>query len=616
MSVLTSIDTNTLAPQSGEIDDANRTGVVSGPATSVAKFAAYFKGIPYIAPFALATEIGASAVAGMARIFGYSRPSITKSPEPYKPTQVSSLALTNVPDTALKLTVDDKQELTIDPRISGIGGADPLSIKEIAKRESYLTSFNWATGAGAESFLWNCRVSPVLWNETTGPPVKYHFPACAFAALPFQYWRGTMKFRFQVVASTFHKGRLKIIWDPNYISNNTYLTFSEYNVNSLKIVDIAEEMDFTVEVGMGQEFSYLTHSDPGQDGLATMFGTSRYSSKMPGNGVLGVVVLNDLTSPNSVADNDITINVYISAGDDFEVASPDDYFSRFVLQPQSGDVDTDGMREMEMDKPLQTTGDILGLPPAYDSELNKVFMGEAITSFRPLLKRFSLWNTIPKTDNIPQAVAVRFPAFPYFRGNVSGAVDTTTLAAPYNYCNTLLLHWVRTAFQGSRGSIRYKLVPRGFQDRGDRIEVQRSVYQPGAPAYAVVRSGLNTYASDVTARRDIMANKVAATINNVPLYENPLFGARGLALTTNQINGALEVEVPYQSYFRFSPGKFENLTSQQLFDPAWDIHMYLNSEFVDSNSTTVDVYAAAGEDFQTYFFTGLPPMYYEANSPA
>jgi len=624
MSVLTSVDQDTLAPQSGEIEEANKTGMVSGPATSVAKFAAYLKGVPYIGPFALATEIGAGAVASMAKIFGYCRPAITKAPEPFRPQQVSSLALTNVPDNAQKLTVDDKQELTIDPRISGIGPSDPMNIREIAKRESYLTSFSWNIGTAPDTLLWNARLDPVTWAEEVGPPVSLHFPACAMAALPFQHWKGSMKFRFQIVCSAFHKGRLKIVYDPNFIANNTYLGFSEYNTNYLKIVDISEEQDFTIEIGNGQERNFLNHALPGQDGVTEMYSTTRYTSKGPGNGVIGIIVVNELTTPNSTVTNDIEVNVFVSMGDDFEVAVPDDYFQHFVLKPQSGEIlepqsgeqVPESMGTDEPDAPQQALSTIIGLPPAEDSNLNKVFMGEAITSFRPLLKRYSLWNTIAKSDTVPTVISGRFPNFPYLRGNVAGAVDTTILGAPYNYCNTVLLHWVRNAFSGGRGSIRYKLIPRGIQNRGDRVEVQRAPWMPSTPSYRFDIASQVTYASAVAGRKNIVTGWEPATGNSVPEDRKPLPGYRGMTLTTNQVNGALEFETPYYSSFRFTPGKVQDITSIQLWEGAWDYRAYFNSTGAGSNTATFDVYVAAGEDFQTYFFTGLPRMYYEANPPS
>jgi hypothetical protein len=615
MSVLTSVDQDTLTPQSGEVDEANATGVISGPATSVAKFAAYLKGVPYIGPFALATEIGANAVAGMAKIFGYSRPTITKAPDPYRPTQFSSFALTNVPDVVAKLTVDDKQELTIDPRIAGIGASDPLNIREIAKRESYLTTFNWNIGRAPDSILWNGRVDPCTWAQNAGPPTSYHFPACAMAALPFQHWKGSMKFRFQIVCSSFHKGRLKFVFDPNFITDNTYLGYSEYNTNYLKIVDIADEQDFTIEVGNGQARNFLDHANPGLNSITEMYGTNRFTSKGPGNGVIGVFVVNELTTPSSVVTNDIQINVFVSMGDDFEVAVPEDRFQTFVLKPQSGDLVTEAQSTEELDAPQQMMSTIIGLPPVEDSNLNKVFMGESIVSFRAMLKRYTLWNCIASTDSIPTLTIGRFPSFPYYRGNVSGAVDVRSGNIPYNYCNTLLLHWVRSGFSGSRGSIRYKMVPTGVQAIGNRIEVQRAPYSRTSAAYRDGTLDLPFFSNQKDGRQSIMVNPEGGSNLTIPRDENSFSGALGVALTTTQVNGALEFEVPYYSPYRFTPGKPINYTSAQLYEAAWDYKVWFTARGTDAQSSAVNVYVAAGEDFQTYFFTGLPRMYREVNPP-
>jgi hypothetical protein len=188
----------------------------------MAKVAGALSIIPQIKPFAMATSTVLNGVASAARVLGYSRPPVTRNPEPYRPTPISSLALTTVPDTAQKLTVDDKQELTIDPAIAGIGTYDPLCIRNIAGRESFLTKFSWNVGTAPETLLWNARVDPVMWAESGS--TAYHFTPCAIAALPFKYWTGTMKFRFQVVCSTFHKGRLKVVYDPNYLASNEYNT--------------------------------------------------------------------------------------------------------------------------------------------------------------------------------------------------------------------------------------------------------------------------------------------------------------------------------------------------------------------------------------------------------
>jgi hypothetical protein len=629
MSVLTSVDQDTLVPQSGELEEANTKGTISGPATAISKYAAYLSGVPYIGPFALSTSIGAEAVGKMAKLFGYCRPPVTKNPEPFKPAFVSSLAVTNVPDGCHKLTVDAQQELTIDPRISGIGGADPLNIREIASRESYLTTFNWNIGTAPETLLWNARVDPATWAQETGPPVSYHFPACAFAALPFQHWKGTMKFRFQIVCSNFHKGRLKIVYDPNFIANNTYLTFSEYNTNYLKIVDIAEETDFTVEIGNGQERSFLNHHNPGVDSVTQMYSTTRYTSKEAGNGVIGVLVVNELTTPNSTITNDIEVNVFVSMGDDFEVAVPSSEFSRFVvapLSPQSGVLDPqsvildpqsgenpDSQNTVEPSAPEHVMSTIIGPGEADSPDLNKVFFGEAISSFRPLLKRYALWNTIAKIQTSPAILAGRFPNFPYYRGEVGGAVDFTSAIIPtdYNYCNTLLMHWVTVGFSGYRGSTRWKIIPRGTQSSGDRIEIQRASWVPTAPNYKNSKTNFPAFTNVVDSRRQIVLDHET---DGTPKLDRPLTGTLGQAMTCGFVNNALEFETPYYSSFRFSPGKNQDHTTAMLWDGAWDYRMYVTGS--GSLTTHYDIWAAAGEDFQTYFFTGMPRMYYEASPPA
>jgi len=310
-------------------------------------------------------------------------------------------------------------------------------------------------------------------------------------------------------------------------------------------------------------------------------------------------------------------------GDDFEVAVPDDLFQRFVLKPQSGVLEpqsgtivADSQSTDELDAPQQEQACIVGLPPVEDPNLNKVFFGESITSFRTVLKRYMLWNTIAKLSTARSYCVGRFPAFPYLRGNVSGAVDTTAALAPYNYCNTVLLHWVRCAFSGSRGSIRYKIVPRGAVTSNCTYEVSRAPYRINSPSYYSTTLAMPTYTTTSEARYGIIADWQAGTASSLPVDANPLPGYRGKHLTTAIVNNTLEFEMPYYSHYRFTPGKPQDTTSIQTFEGAWDYRIEDDRTGSSAQNISYDVYVAAGEDFQTYFFTGLPRMYYESSPPA
>lgn len=619
--VLTSRDPSSMVPQSGnEVDEANSKGVISGPASTIAKVSNALAVIPPIAPFAMATSNVAAAVGAAAKSLGFCRPPVTKNPEPYRPHPCSHLAATNVPDTALKLTVDDKQELSIDPRISGLGPEDPMSIKEIAKRESFLTKFTWQVGDPPETLLWNSRICPVTWDESGTTTIAYHFPACAMAALPFKYWTGTMNFRFQVVASSFHKGRLRVVYDPDYLDGD------EYNINYSEVIDLADKSDFTISVGNGQTTTLLDNPLAGVSSVP--YGTAALATKGVGNGTISLKVLNELTVPNSTINNDVEINVYVSMGEDFEVFVPDDHFSNFVFKPQSGletseTIVTEAQNTEEPNKPLHEESSDLG-PGMQDLSLvNKVFTGESIMSFRQLLKRYSLW----RREAPWPADGVKVPAniewygsrnmFPLLRGNVAGAVDVSSLAAPYNYCNTLLLHWVALAHQGWRGGIRYKMIFKNtaasgsgvysangrsqclYVERADRGDEQSGYAQSVATDPGFTTASQGPYSG---------VYGLVGKSNNKKLVSGP----KGSLYQDSTINPVAEFEVPYYSNYRFSPGKAVNYSSaagvqQDGFN--WYCQTYADDKF------TADFHCAAAEDFQVYFFTGLPRMYFELNAP-
>lgn len=622
LSVLTSKDAGGLSPQSGEeVDEANLKGMISGPATAIAKYSSMASQVPVIGPYATATSKAAGITAEIAKLFGYSRPPVTKAPEPYRPSCVSSLANTSVPDVVNKLTVDDKQELTIDPAVAGIGEADPLSIKAIASRESYLTTFSWPMSTSAEGtskspstgLLWNCRVDPTVWNATGS---AFVFPACAAAALPFEYWTGTMKFRFQVVASAFHKGRLKVVYDPNDVESN------EYNTNYLKVIDIADEQDVTIEVGVGRPTTLLKHSEPGVDLLTNMYNTTplTYSDQL-GNGVVSIFVVNELTSPNSVANNDIEVNVYVSMGDDFEVFVPYPHFQNFVFKPQSGEEFTpqsgqetvpESEHTEEVNAPIQMQSEQIAVASYTLPTTNLMYTGESIQSFRTMLKRYNRWLTFGAEGN-PAGTAyvnLQAKAFPALRGNVAGAIHTTSLAAPYNYCNTVLLHWVSYMFSGWRGGIRYKVIPKRCIQCS---EMTASRHSANGGVFSV------TSGNYISALLSSQSEIAASTVLNGSLQDAEQTGYEGLAYTTSKVNPVLEFEIPWYSQFRFSPGKIQNWsTADDDFCQHMTVFCSQIKDRPDLNASVgcYDMFVSTGEDFQTFFFTGLPRMYYEASPPA
>lgn len=598
-SLLTTLQPTAIGPQSGpggpmkdETDEANMTGVISKPATILSKTLSKLTAFPSIAPLATASSMAAGAAAELAKYYGYSRPVITEAPGSMRPTMTASMCYTDTPDLPTKFTLDSKQELSIDPRISGMPEGDPMSIQNIASRESYMFTETWSHNDAAESLLFNFRVSPQLHQTDSNGGLA--FAPVGAACLPFQYWTGKLKYRFQFVCSAFHRGRVRIVYDPNFSQED------HYNTVSSEIIDITQNSDFTLEVGISQEMSLIDmETDPSLTSVSNMVSNLPITTAARGNGVIAVYVLNDLMTPDIVNAGSIDINVYMSAGDDFELFVPTSNLGTYVFKQQSGMVSS-MPKNSDCNEKEQNLTSVLCIGTTNNDELNKIYAGESIVSFRSLLKRYTLHEPLTFVESSGRRTwNARRCAFPYLRGNVAGAVHQTGALAPYNYCNTLVLHLITAMFSGNRGGIRYKLVPRGnlseYSGYAERIPWQIAKYYFN-------QSSTVSYTSMSHAAYE---STYATTGNDF----SPPLGYTGMIATTEHINPTLEFECPYYSPWRFTPGKTED----------WTQNGYGTYEgfrcMASANSTIgggIDSFVAIGEDFQVYFFTGCPRMFYES----
>lgn len=599
---VTQFEPATIVPQSGsEVDEANRQGFISKPATAIASAAGKLTNVPYIGKYAVATETMAGAVADVARNFGYCRPPLTETPGPRRPTIISSLALTNTPDAVEKLTTDDKQELSIDPSIMNMPGVDCFNIKEIAKKETYLTSFDWEQLT--LGFLWNSRVSPMLWRASAGPPVQAWFPACAFAAMPFENWSGSMKFRFQVVCSGFHRGRLRIVYDPTGSLSNT-----ETNVSYVRIIDIADTQDFTIEVPHMQTRTLLDRAEPPFTAVSTQYGTTPLSASTIGNGTIAVYAETYLTNSTPDVAAPVTVNVFISMGDDFEVYNPGNGFQYYGFVPQSGtELHPVSNQTEELNAPLKSESEMIGGQHIVNDKLPLVYMGESIKSFRTLLKRYNMHrrDMFSNSTGVKAYHGIR-PQFPPLRGQYAGGVDVTSASDPYMYVNQLLLHWVRHAFQGHRGSIRYKMLVGQYDSSYNHMTgviTRRRFDQP------------NQW-SDT--RLDVAANTNQSQMARTWIAGGPLDypdGPDGAVYFNSRVNPTIEFEVPWENSSRCYWARSTNYNSVGGLGKSQTGYKFA----LQGNSSDFDhieTWVAAGEDFQCYFFVGLPRLFQYLSPPA
>lgn len=623
LSIPTSENPSTIQPQSGyeirpQSGDEYGKGPISRPASILARAAGALVTAPVIGMYARATEMAASAVSAIATSFGYSRPAVLDDIVPYKPTYMGNLANTNVPDSVQKLSVDAKQETTIDPRVAGLASTDEMTIKGIGMRESYITTFPWTVDSSPNFFLWNSLVTPMLWRESVnGANTEIHMPACAFAVHPFKSWRGSMKFRFQIVASNFHKGRLRIVYDPRTAGND------DFNTAFQQIVDIAEEKDVTITVGWGNQQTYSNRANPGTDAIPFRDnaggGALNPSPYDVHNGLLFVEVLNALTVPNSTINNDVSVNVFVSMCEDFEVANPansyiDDY-SWFpapaaAITAQSGiemtmadqDNTTEPSRPVSDNSVRKLAADI-----SPTDRLADVCYGEKITSFRQLVKRYcfhTLYSNVASGGARQAHVYTRTSGdFPYYRGYAGpSAIHFSPFGPPYNYARMTLMNYITPAYVVRRGGIRYKTQQLRRRGAADTLVTFHSVTRaPLASEY------------NENSERFFFGN--ADTTEAASQVRKFVHGFAGTTIQPPANNPVLEYDLPYQNTDRFLPAKQVDQTTDVSNNTY---HTYQAVTSLDSGDNLKPFffdYVAGAEDFSLSFFTGCPIMYYAPSDP-
>jgi hypothetical protein len=611
-SIPTQVEPGAIAPQAMEIEphaDEYSTKPVSRIAGSIAKMAGYLTDTPVIGRFARATEMGASTIGAIATLFGYSSPVNTETGV-YTPRPKTNMANTNVQADVNKLSLDVKQELSIDPSTVGLPSEDQMTIQYVASRESYLNEFDWTVGKTPETLLWQCVVDPSVHRYYGN---EKHFPASAFAVMPFKYWRGSMRFRFMVVCSGYHKGRLKIVYDPEGGIGN-----AEYNTAYTTLVDISEENDFTVDVGWGQPTTWREHRGLAGDQLQSS-GALGYtaSSVRYGNGTLSVYVVNELTVPKTDINNDIQINVFVKMLDDFEVSVPTDDFIKKLrvtniatqVQP-GGDIDGEDTEPHATDQ-IEPTKDV-----TVDAMANKIpvndpsslfHFGEAVGSFRQVLKRYTLLEFLePGGIASLKKFLYRRPQYPMWPGYVSastavGAPNSTISNGTYNFVYMSLMRYVSSAYAAHRGGVRYLIDLSPYINHASAVSpghgyIARCSYdRPESSSISLPSSTSSSPFGD-------LMNDWRATLD-------------GCAINCSSVNPLTSIELPYYSPYRFKPAKDRDkvIPYSDLFQDSYEMHLVLRGS--NNANEWCPVYTAAAEDYTCFWYLGPPIFYVEAQYP-
>lgn len=582
-----------LVPQSG---DEYGDGIVSRPVFALADFLKHLNRVPIIGKYALVSSEGARKVGLVAKIFGFSKPNIVEDIGYMKNRKVPNFSSSTQHDPINKATFDDKQEVTIDSRVVGLTGADEMSIVDLAKRSSYLYQFNWPQASVADTDLTNVAVMPQLFRTfVSGLNNQIHMPPMAWVTNAFQYWRGTLRFRFVAVASTFHRGRLRIVYEPVFANT---ATGSDFNTNMTYIWDLSESKEAIVDVAWHSPRQYLETIN--LSSLPAVFTNTPSTTPLASltleplaNGYLSVQVVNELTAPDTNLTAPVTVMVFVSACDDFEVFSPTDEINKITYVPQSG------LQEHPLSTDQVTPNVVFGVVKKGADPTPLIYHGDSVKSLRVLLKRYSLYRYwVFSPAGVGRVLlSLNTTAYPQTKGRIANGVDQATIvtSVPFNYCNMTPMQYFTPGFLAKRGGVRNRFL----------TMCDTKIYNA-----SLMRTNSSAYSKTVTPIPGSTTNQI--TGNYASLI--PRFGFSGASTVADLNLDTLDMESPYHQADRYIPAR---ATLDSFISPKTGILFQAQANTVATEvHYPISQYVSAADDYSLMGFIDVPIMYIYPTQPS
>jgi len=413
----------------------------------------------------------------------------------------------------------------------------------------------------------------------------------------FEHWRGDIIFRFRVICSPFHKGRLRISFDPSgYGSENIIGDANSSNVVFTSIIDLGDNTDVEFRVPYQQATAFLVmRNDFSSGGIPWSTSATPVFAYNPANdnGTITVRVLTTLTAP--LASTSVSILVSVAAAENYELANP-----RTVPQLSTFQVQSDTYTETDTAK-SELLGTAIRNPHADRFLVN---FGESVKSLRQLMRRTSLVGvTTFTTDTTNDYVVMtkRFlkvpPDYGYDPNGIHSAKGLVVPASnfPFNFVNKTPLNWIMPAFVGYRGSTMWT-----FNASNKAETSHMRVYRSN-------QSGANASETQVaTTKGTVSANARFFNINCDS-------GAAGQALTNQWTNAGLSVLCPNYGRFRFQSTALANATGPQTLDDSKfdEFVLEVTSDGVsgpDNKGLKIWTYTSIGTDFGLHFFLNVPTL--------
>lgn len=452
-------------PSQARVNAEKKSGFISRILDIGGRMAMAASAIPKIGPFALAGGAIARGLGKLASIFGWSKPMVDAVPTQVRSMFLRTMANYNGPFDGKQMAFDVENQTDIPTFLYGCD-EDEMSLQYILRRPVFLDAFTMDGSDPAGHLIWSWPVGPDACRKVTNTlvthptleatGVQFQNTYLSYLASIFTFWRGSIEYSFKIVKTPFHSGRVRVLYVPGADSTTDFTTVDQSKCYS-KVYDFREGISFDFLV----PYNWLT---PWKELDRSYIGSASHPPlKGIPTGMIYVTVVNSLRNPSTTA-NHVEFLVETRAGEDFQFAVPGRTTNTWVLYDNN---DTVTELSSEALPRGQVQSSFYSNPTGVDVGVNALGIGEVVTSFRQLLKRYA---PLPPEAVSPLVGNILLPSF--FMSDLGASSPASAGERLVKFDD--LFRWAAPLYRLMSGEMRVSVVHKSTR------EPQRTTLIPGS----------------------------------------------------------------------------------------------------------------------------------------
>lgn len=436
---LASVSVNQMASVGDKEAQAQDIGPLTSVLAKVSRATGVLGSIPVLGPWASQVSWLSEILASSASYMGWSKPTALAAPLRMHRQVLPFSGSSDVAAYPHTLGVMSTNSVISH---TGVGNTehDEMSIDFIKSQYAYISTINWTSantaGTNLQTFGHRLDDKYVSWSKGFAAT-----PICFLANL-FTYWRGGIIFRFKLVKTEFHRGRLMVAYSPlSYATTDANFTYANSELIFREIIDISTTSEFEVCV------PYMV--------------AKNWTTQTATAGTMLLFVENQLTAPPTVSST-VPIIVEVKGASDLEFGAPTNTIMELYAPS------TNQMADPYVATPCITLGVSSPQP-----DIAAYTMGEKVTSLRQLVKRMS--GLFSSVSSIPASNSLQLPGYSVWV-TTQAATTAGALSRPNTGCD--IINLIQGLFLFTTGSMRFMVYAKSAAQLGVDIEASPTTTDP------------------------------------------------------------------------------------------------------------------------------------------